>query len=173
MRLEIARQYPDFFFGPGYQLEERNNFFTIVFSTVLPVFNRNEGPIAEAEAARKKAAEDFLAVQARGIAQTDAALAAYRSPFAEFLQAKTALVALQTERAGMERRAVALGESDQLTLNGIVLEGSAAALAELDALSRVQAVLGSLEDAVQRPLQGDFVVPQSLQAAEAMAGREK
>lgn len=165
LRLEIARQYPDFSIGPGYQLEERHSFFTIVFSTVLPVFNRNQGPIAEAEAARKKAAADFLAVQAQGIAQTDAALAAYQSPFAELQQAKTALVVLQTDRAGMQRRAVTLGESDQLPLNGILLEGSAAALAELDALSRVQAALGTLEDAVQRPLQGDFVIPQSLQAA--------
>jgi cobalt-zinc-cadmium efflux system outer membrane protein len=171
LKLEIARQYPDFSIGPGYQLEESNNFFTIVFSTVLPVFNRNHGPIAEAEAARKKAAADFLAVQAQGIAQTDAAFAGYRSPFAELQQARTTLVALQTERATMQRRAVALGESDQLTLSGILLEGSAAALAELDALSRVQTALGSLEDAVQRPLQSAFVLPQSLQAAQPTARR--
>lgn len=163
-RLEIARQYPDFVISPGYQLEERNSFFTIGFSTVLPVFNRNQGPIAEAEAARKKAAADFLTVQAQGIAQSEAALAAYRSPFAELGQAKNALVTLQTERAGMQRRSVALGESDQLALNGILLEGSSAALLELDALSRVQMALGALEDAVQRPLQGDFVVPPSLKA---------
>jgi outer membrane protein TolC len=80
LRLEIARQYPDFVIGPGYQFEERNSFFTLGLSTVLPVFNRSQGPIAEAEATRKKAAADFLAVQAQGIAQTEAALAAYRSP---------------------------------------------------------------------------------------------
>ena len=162
LRLEIAKQYPDFNIGPGYQLEEHNNFFTVGFSTVLPVFNRNQGPIAEAEAARKKAAADFLAVQAQGIAQSEGALAAYRSPFAELDQTKNALVALQTERAAMQRRAVALGESDLLGLNGILLEGSSAALLELDALSRVQSALGALEDAVQRPLQGDFVMPPSL-----------
>ena len=164
LRLEIARQYPDFVIGPGYQFEERNNFFTIGFSTVLPIFNRNQGPIAEAEAARKKAAADFLVLQAQGIAQTEAALAAYRSPFMEFTKAKTSLVVLQTERAGTQRRAVALGESDQLSLNTILLEGSTAALLELDTLSRVQTALGALEDAVQRPLQGDFTVP-SLETA--------
>jgi outer membrane protein TolC len=169
VRLEIARQYPDFVIGPGYQFEERNSFFTLALSTVLPVFNRNQGPIAEAEAARKKAAADFLAVQAQGIAQTEAALAAYRSPFAELVQAKNALVALQTERVGMQRRSVALGESDQPALNGITLEGASAALLELDALSRVQTALGALEDAVQRPLQGDFAVPSSLQAARSQS----
>lgn len=170
LRLEIAKQYPDFNIGPGYQLEERNNFFTIGFSTVLPIFNRNQGPIAEAEAARKKAAADFLAVQAQGIAQSEAALAAYRFPFAELAQAKNDLVALQTERTGMQRRSVALGESDQLALNGILLEGSGATLLELDALSRVQAALGALEDAVQRPLQGDFIVP-AVEAAGAASKR--
>ena len=167
LRLEIARQYPDFSIGPGYQLEERNSFFTIGFSTVLPVFNRNQGPIAEAEAARKKAAADFLAVQALGIAQAEAALAAYRSPFAELNQLKTALATLQTDRANMQRRSVVVGESDQLAVNGILLEGSSAAFAELDALSRAQTALGALEDAVQRPLQGDFLIPLSLQAAES------
>ena len=171
LRLEIARQYPDFTIGPGYQLEEHNNFFTIGFSTVLPIFNRNQGPIAEAEAARKKAAADFLAVQAQGIAETDAALAAYRSPFAEFQDAKNALVVLQTERTAMQRRSVAVGESDQLALNGSLLEDSTAALAELDALGRVQTALGALEDAVQRPLQGDFLIPPSAQTGGTAAGR--
>ena len=156
LRLEIARQYPD---------------FTIGFSTVLPIFNRNQGPIAEAEAARKKAAADFLAAQAQGIAETDAALAAYRSPFAEFQHAKTALIALQTDRTAMQRRSVAVGETDQLALNGILLEGSAATLAELDALGRVQTALGTLEDAVQRPLQGNFLIPPSVQTGGPAAGR--
>lgn len=162
VRLEIARQYPDVAISPGYRFEERDNFFTIGFSTVLPIFNRNQGPIAEAEAARKKSAADFLAVQADGIAQSEAALAAYRSSFAELHKAKTALMTLQTQRANMERRSVALGESDSLALNGILLEGSAAALLELDALKRVEASLGALEDAVQRPLQGNFVMPASV-----------
>ena len=162
LRLEIARQYPDVDIGPGFQYEESNSFFTLGFSRVLPIFNRNQGPIAEAEAARKKAAADFLAVQAQGIAQSEAALAAYRSPFEELGQAKNVLVTLQTERGATQRRSVALGESDNLELNGILQEGSAAALAELDALSRVQSAFGALEDAVQRPLQGNFVMPESL-----------
>ncbi len=49
---EIAKQYPNFNIGPGYTYEERNSFFTVGFSTSLPVFNRNQGPIAEAESRR-------------------------------------------------------------------------------------------------------------------------
>src|SRR5262249_39235022 len=48
LRLEIAKQYPDFNIGPGYTFEERHNFFTVGFSASIPIFNRNQGPIAEA-----------------------------------------------------------------------------------------------------------------------------
>src|SRR5215469_16007424 len=64
LNLEIAKQYPNFNIGPGYTYEERNSFFTIGFSTSLPVFNRNQGPIAEAEGRRKEAAAAFLQTQA-------------------------------------------------------------------------------------------------------------
>lgn len=56
LQLEISKQYPDIQIGPGYTYEERNNFFTIGFSTTLPLFNRNQGPIAEAAARREEAA---------------------------------------------------------------------------------------------------------------------
>lgn len=152
LRLEIARQYPDFDIGPGYHFEEGNNFFTIGFSTTLPIFNRNQGPIAEAEARRKEAAANFLAVQVQGITRSEAALDRYRAAYAELEEAETSLGNLQLSRERAQRHAVALGESDRLALNGILLQGSAAAEAQLNALAATQAALGALEDAVERPL---------------------
>ena len=55
LQLEIAKQYPDINIGPGYTYEEKHSFFTLGLSTTIPVFNRNEGPIAEAEAEPPKA----------------------------------------------------------------------------------------------------------------------
>ena len=75
LQLEIARQYPDIQIGPGYQYEESNSFFTLGLSVTLPIFNRNQGPIAEAEARRKEAAANFLAVQAQVIAESEKAWA--------------------------------------------------------------------------------------------------
>jgi len=60
LQLEIAKQYPDINLGPGYTYEERNSFFTVGLSATLPLFNRNQGPIAEAEARRSEAAASFL-----------------------------------------------------------------------------------------------------------------
>ena len=65
LQLEVAKQYPDIQIAPGYTFEERNNFFTLGLSITLPIFNRNQGPIAEAEAKRREAAATFLHCQRR------------------------------------------------------------------------------------------------------------
>ncbi len=165
LQLEIARQYPDFHLGPGYHYEESNNFFTLGFSATLPLFNRNQGPIGEAESRRKEAAAQFLKTQSQVIAQSEQALAAYRGALAELKEADETLAQLQTAREQLARRAVQLGEADALALNGVQLEGAVAARAKLDALTRAQAALGALEDAVQRPLQGGDISPAAAVAA--------
>jgi outer membrane protein TolC len=152
LQLEIARQHPDIQIGPGYQYEERNSFFTVGLAATLPVFNRNQGPIAEAEARRKEAAARFLATQAQVIAQSEAALARYQAALLELGEARDSLTKLQGEREQMTRRAVQLGESDRLTLNAMMLERSVIAQVWFAALVKAQGALGQLEDAVERPL---------------------
>jgi outer membrane protein, heavy metal efflux system len=164
LQLEIARQYPDFQIGPGYQLEEGNSFFTVGFAATLPIFNRNQGPIAEAEARRKAAAAHLLGTQARVIAQSEAALARYRSALQELQETRESLTKLQQEREQMTLRAVQVGESDRLTLNGVILERSAVAQAWFAALVRAQGGLGELEDAVERPLGPGDISPLTSQS---------
>jgi outer membrane protein TolC len=168
LRLEIAKQYPDFDIGPGYTFEERNNFFTTGFATVLPIRNRNQGPIAEAEARRKEVGARFLATQAQVIAESESALASYRTALAELNQVQESLTRLYEPREQMARVSVSAGESEPLTLNDVQLQSAPAAHAKLNALTRAQVALGALEDAVQRPLQGDFVIPPSLQATGSL-----
>ncbi len=160
LRLEIARQHPNFTLGAGYHFEESDNFFTLSFSTVLPVFNRNQGPIAEAEARRKEAAASFIATQANAIAQGEQALARYRTAFAVLQEAKRSLSQVQNVQEPMARQAVSFGESDRLFLNSIQLQGTTAVAAQLSALYNAQLALGQLEDAVERPLEsGEFPPP--------------
>jgi cobalt-zinc-cadmium efflux system outer membrane protein len=170
LRLEISKQYPDLNIGPGYTFEERNSFFTIGFATVLPIRNRNQGPIAEAEARRKEAGARFLATQAQVIAESESALASYRTALAELSEVEESLTRLYEPREQMARVSVSAGESEPLTLNDVQLQSAPAAHAKLNALTRAQIALGALEDAVQRPLQGDFVVPPSLQAPGSANG---
>lgn len=152
LQLEIAKQYPDVQIGPGYTYEEQNSFFTFGFSTTLPVFNRNQGPIAEAQARRKEAQASFLLKQAQVIAESERGLALYSAALKEFAEADQSLRTLQDTQQRAMQRAVYVGEEDQLALDGVRIETSTAARARLDALNRAQTALGELEDAVQRPL---------------------
>jgi outer membrane protein TolC len=153
LQLEIAKQYPDVAIGPGYTYEEKNNFFTLGISTTLPIFNRNQGPIAEADARRKEAAAAFLDKQLQVIAGSEQALVLYAAALRELTEADTSLRTLQEQQEQMTRRAVDIGEQDRLSLNGVQIESAVLARARLDALSRAQRALGQLEDSVQRPLE--------------------
>ncbi len=159
LQLEIARQHPDFQIGPGYQYEERNNFFAPSFSVTLPLFTRNQGPIAEAEARRKQAADNLVATQAQIIAQSDQALALYRSALAGLKDAEEVRSNLREVRVPTARRQVAAGETEWLSLNSVLLEESATGQAWLHQLSQAQAALGVLENALQKPLEPSESAP--------------
>jgi outer membrane protein TolC len=152
LQLEISKQYPDVQIGPGYTYEEKNNFFVLGLSTTLPIFNRNQGPIAEAEARRKEAAAAFTEKQAQVIAGSERALALYVAALKELAEADQSLRKLQDTHLQMMRQSVRLGEEDRLVLTGVQIESSVVERAKLDALARAQSALGELEDAVQRPL---------------------
>jgi outer membrane protein TolC len=152
LQLEISKQYPDVQIGPGYTYEEKNNFFTLGLSTTLPIFNRNQGGIAEAEARRREVAATFVEKQAQVIAGSERALALYIAALKELAEADQSLRKLQDDHLKMMQHAVQLGEEDRLSLNGVQVESSVVARTRLDALARAQISLGELEDAVQRPL---------------------
>jgi cobalt-zinc-cadmium efflux system outer membrane protein len=165
LQLEIAKQYPDIQIGPGYTYEEGHNFFTLGLSATLPVFNRNQGPIAEAEARRREVAAAFVEKQTQVIAGSETSLARYVSALKELAEADGSLRTLEDARLQRTQRAVQLGEEDRLALNGVQIEHAVVARGRLDALGRAQSALGELEDAVQRPLDpGDAfsVAPESL-----------
>ena len=158
LRLEVAKQYPDIQLGPGYNFEEGNNDYILGLSVTLPIFNRNQGPIAEAEAQREKVAAQFSALQFQVIGQSRSALTAYKTALAQLADADR-LVAQQAERERLARRAFDLGETDKLKLTGVLLQTVTTAHARLDALSRTRAALDNLENAVQYPLESAWRVP--------------
>ena len=158
LRLEIAKQYPDINLGPGYTYEERHSFFTVGFSSAIPIFNRNQGPIAEAEARRKEAAAAFLQTQAQVIARSERAYSAYGAALREVEEAQS-LYRLQQTQLEIVQQAIRAGAENRLSLDGVQIQLSILARAQLDALGRAQRALGDLEDAVQRPLAKDEISP--------------
>ena len=155
---EIAKQYPNFNLGPGYTYEERNSFFTLGFSTSLPIFNRNQGPIAEAEGRRKQAAAAFLQTQAQVIQNSERAFAVYKAAVGAFLQTDSSYELQQSQLQVVENN-IRAGADDRLSLDAVEIQVSTQAQARLNALASAQAALGDLEDSVQRPLVASDMFP--------------
>ena len=151
LQLEVARQYPDLHLGPGYSWDAGARKWSLGLSLVLPIFNQNQGPIAEARARRLQAMSAFNAAQARAIGELDGGWANYRATQAKL----TAADALLAEQNRQNRNAMAsfnAGQTDRVALLGSQLEMSQITLARIDILAKTQQALGVLEDAVKRPL---------------------
>lgn len=151
LQLQVALQYPDINLGPGYNYEESANFIALSLSAVLPLRNRNEGPIAEAEAQRKIAGSQLLSVQSTVIADTDKALRQYAAAYSTQEEAGHSVEQLE-EQQQSAIRTQQLGETDQLTVVAAELQTSVAIRARVDALHQAQVSLGLVEDALQRPI---------------------
>lgn len=159
LHLEIANQYPDFQYSPGYSYDEGHHKIAFSPSLTVPLFNRNRGPIAESEARRSEAEARFNALQAQAIGEMEIALARYRGARAELADAEQRLSTIQRTREAAMLRSVQAGEEDRLALASVQVERAVASRARLDALHRVEAALGALEDAVQQPLQPGAPLP--------------
>jgi outer membrane protein, heavy metal efflux system len=151
LQLEIAKQYPDIRLGPGYEYDQGLHKWGLAVGTdVLPVFNRNQGPIAEAQARRAEAAARFLALQAKTTGEIDRALAAVTAS-REQLRQIDELLATQRQHVQSVEAMVQAGAADRFDLHSAQLEVATTELARLDAMTKVQQALGQLEDTMQVP----------------------
>jgi outer membrane protein TolC len=151
LQLEVARQYPDLHLGPGYTLDQGVKKLGFDFSGIeLPIFNRNEGPIAQARARRQEAAAKVMQAQARAWSELDGALSAWRLARDAQRQAGRQRALQEAQFAGV-RRAFELGEDDRLSLELNRKTDLSARLLLLDAQYQAQQALGRIEDAIQRP----------------------
>ena len=163
LQLEIAKQYPDLHLGPGYELDQTDNKWSLGISLDLPILNHNEGPVAESEANRAVAAAHFLTVQTTAIAEIDSALAGYNAALQKSAMAKSLLENMQKQLDSIRAQAQA-GEAEPLALASAEGEYATGSQSQLDAQIKAQQALGQLEDAVQSPL---TLPPATLNAAQS------
>lgn len=148
LALEIARQYPDLSIGPGYQWDRGEARWQIGISLELPLLNRNEGPIAEAEAARGEAAARFRETQERAIAQVELAVARRDGLSAE--RDPVHVLAAEREReAARAERAVVLGSGTRVDGLAVRLEALRAEQAETEVEASWRGALIELAAAVE------------------------
>jgi cobalt-zinc-cadmium efflux system outer membrane protein len=168
LQLEIAKQYPDIILGPDFQLDQTDNKWALGLSLLLPLINRNRGPIAEAEARRAESAARFLSLQAKVIGDIEMAVASCRTASDRARTADEMLADLGKKEAVAKER-FRLGEISRLELLGVQAELAANAMARLDAIVKAQQSLGDLEDELQIPLDPE---EWSLRSPERSAKRE-
>ncbi len=147
---EIARQYPSLTISPAYNYDFRNR-FEINPSVELPVFNQNQGPIAEAEARRREAAARFLALQAQVIGQIERADASYRAATGTLAKADR-LAGRERQRLHQAQRSFEAGAADRPTLVTAEAEAVTVAALRFDAVAQQRQAVGLLEDSLQQPL---------------------
>lgn len=147
LRLAIARQYPSIDLGPGYHYDQGDNKFILALSLPLPILNQNQGPIAEARAARHAAAEHFLAVQAHALGQIERAQADWQASVTELATAQRvrASAAEMRRRRRVEFGAGQIGRLRVLGAEEAFVRAEQGALVasvhERDALAKLEAAL--------------------------------
>jgi outer membrane protein TolC len=150
LKLELARQYPDVHLGTGYQFDQGQNRWALGLSMELPVLNQNQGPIAEALAARAAAEASFVSTQAAVIAEVEAAVARREAAQARFEQ-MCDLAAERSRNLRRVRSALRLGSVDRVAEVTAELEALRAARAAGEAEMEMQQALFALGCAVQDP----------------------
>ncbi|MFC5743826.1 TolC family protein [Dyella tabacisoli] len=151
---QVRAQYPQISLGPGYTYDHGVRKLQFNLSATLPIFDQNQGPIAEAEARREAAGRHVEAVQASIDSEIDSA----NAKFAATRQALAAARSGQQAAQRLARQAElghAHGEDDRVAVLNAQLAALTAAQAQLTAWDQSQQALGALEDAVRTPLDND------------------
>ena len=152
LQLELAKQYPDVHLGTGYQWDQGENKWQLGLTVEIPVLNRNQGPIAEAEARRAEAAARFEALQAKVLAEVDRAVETFRASQKSLANLEALATALTLQRRAVQAEAE-VGAADHLDVLNSQLEVSTTELIRLDGELKREQALAALEDVTQRPLE--------------------
>lgn len=146
LQLEVANRIPNVDLGPNFEYDQGDRKWGLSLTVQVPVFNQNQGPIAEAAAQRRQAADQFVALQAGIIGEVGRAVAAYDSALRS-LAAADRLFQQQNQQARTQETLFARGESDRLQLLAARVELAITALARVDAQSAVARARLAVEQA--------------------------
>ncbi len=148
LQAAIAGQYPQIQIGPGYEFDQSEDKWSLGLSVSLPVFNRNQGQIAAAEAARQEAASAFQSVQTRIINQVEQAVTQYHLCLN---QVRTGAALVRERQAQRDRMQTMLDTGQIVRTDLISAEQQLNASRSTQLEARVAALqsLGQLEDAMQ------------------------
>ncbi|NBQ84913.1 MAG: hypothetical protein EBU03_02165, partial [Methylophilaceae bacterium] len=154
---------PDITLSPSKTLDQGDKIWSLGFSSLLTLINKNRGLIAEAKALREVEIAQFEALQAKVISELNQSKASYQATLEANAKANTVL-ASQEKRTLQTQRQFDAGFADKLELSTTQLENLIAKQNVLQSAYGIQQAKLALEDAVQRPLD-DFKMPNNPEVA--------
>ncbi|HEY3322542.1 MAG TPA: TolC family protein [Planctomycetota bacterium] len=118
LRLEIAKQYPDFRFGPSYDREtnEAKNTLGLTLGIDLPVFDRNQQAIATAAKKREEVRAKYEAAANRALSQLETTLRTVDLNAQRLALLKNNLEPQARQNTELARKTIESGASDTLRL---------------------------------------------------------
>ena len=153
VRLEIAKQYPSLTLKPAYLWDQGDNIWALGLQLILPPALGNKPGIQAAEARRDLAAQQFVNLQSKVIAEVQTARVRYVNAV-QGTERADALVSLSQQRSERVRKRFDTGYADRVELATAEMETAAARRIALGLRIEAQRTLGQLEDALQVPLLG-------------------
>jgi outer membrane protein TolC len=166
VKAAVAAQNPDITLGPGYAWDQGDNVWSLAVGMSLPSAAQTRASIREAQARRDLAAEQFAATQADAISLAERAGARYGLARARIAVAEHQLQVQQEQESRMSRQFDA-GAADRMQRVAASFDTLAAKGLLQSARVDARQALAQLEDAVQRPLLGDFVVLPAVDVSRA------
>ena len=157
IKLEIAKQTPDISLSPGFAFEFGDSIWSLGFSTLLNLLNKNQTLIAEAMQLREIEGAQFEALQANVIAEVSLANVAYMASQQNINQVKQQLSAQQQYTQKLQRQLDA-GLIDRLDLTQNKLNTTLLEQQLINAKFQQLNALLTLENSVQTPLNANTIL---------------
>ena len=158
IKLEVAKQTPDISLSPGFAFEFGDSIWSLGFSTLLNLLNKNQTLIAEATAMREIEGAQFEALQAKIIGDLSQALAAYQASLQNIDQIKLQQIS-QVQYIQKLQKQLDAGLIDRLALTQNALNTGLLEQQLLNAQFSNLNVALVIEDMMQHPLFDQFTVP--------------
>lgn len=133
LQLEVRRQYPDLVLGPGYGREDGHDQVLLGISAPIPLFNRNQQAIAQAEAQRDVARGEFEREYERLSAELATAELELRTAVERRDVLEREIVPMVDEQYADARKVASLGEVNTLVILETITRQQEAKLALIDA----------------------------------------
>lgn len=153
-RLELARQYPDLAIGSDFSQEpgQRTQKLGFTLGVELPIFNRNQQAIAEADKQRTVTQASYQTELMRSLTQAEQLAAAFRLGQRQVEALNQRLLPLADSNLQLAERAVQAGAMDLLRYLDLLRSKRELEMAAVARQVNTWQALLDLEQAVGRPL---------------------